>query len=97
MSGSPDIDVAYVAGLARLELTEDEERQFQRQLGDILAFVATLSEIDVEGVEATAHPAPVLDCFREDAVVEGLEREQFLHNAPDSALEQIRVPKVVDS
>ncbi len=97
MSGSPDIDVAYVAALARLELSEEEKVQFQKQLGSILAFVETLSELDVEDVEPTAHPAPVLDCFREDAVVEGLDREDLLRNAPDSALGQIRVPKVVDS
>lgn len=97
MSGSPEIDVAYVAALARLELSAEEKKEFQEQLGGILAFVETLSEIDVEGVEPTAHPAPVLDCFREDVAVEGLAREDFLRNAPDSALDQIRVPKVVDS
>jgi len=97
VSGSPEFDVAYVAALARLELSDEEKEQFQQQLGDILAFVETLSEIEVEGVEPTAHPAPVLDCFREDAAVDGLEREHFLRNAPDSALDQIRVPKVVDS
>ena len=97
MSGNPDIDVAYVAALARLELTADEKAQFQKQLGSILSFVETLSELDVEGVEPTAHPAPVLDCFREDEAIPGLQREAFLKNAPDSALEQVRVPKVVDS
>ncbi|NIP92135.1 MAG: Asp-tRNA(Asn)/Glu-tRNA(Gln) amidotransferase subunit GatC [Akkermansiaceae bacterium] len=91
------MDVGYVAALARLELSEDEKERFQQQLVSILAFVETLSGIDVEGVEPTAHPAPVLDCFREDAAVQGLEREDFLRNAPDSALEQIRVPKVVEA
>ena len=89
--------MAYVAALARLELSEEEKVEFQRQLNDILAFVETLSGIEVEGVEPTAHPAPVHDCLREDVAVEGLDREAFLRNAPDSALDQIRVPKVVDS
>ncbi len=94
--GAPEIDVSYVAGLARLDLTEEEAVQFQKQLGDILAFVDTLSALEVEGVEPTAHPAPVLDAFREDESNEGLSREQFLRNAPDSAMDQVRVPKVVD-
>lgn len=97
MNEPPHIDVSYVAALARLELSSDETERFQRQLDDILAFVETLSELDVAGVEPTAHPVPVHDCFREDEVVAGLERDDLLRNAPDSALDQIRVPKVVDS
>ncbi len=93
----PEIDVGYVASLARLELTEEETAQFQKQLADILAFVDTLSSLEVEGVEPTAHPAPVIDCFREDESDLGLAREQFLRNAPDTAKDQVRVPKVVDS
>jgi len=93
----PEIDVGYVAGLARLDLTGEETVQFQQQLGDILAFVDTLSSLEVEGVDPTAHPAPVLDCYREDEADKGLTREQFLRNAPDIALDQVRVPKVVDS
>lgn len=97
MSESPEIDVGYVAALARLELSDDEKKEFQMQLGNVLGLVETLSEVDVEGIEPTAHPAPVHDCFREDVAVEGLSREDFLRNAPDTALDQIRVPKVVDS
>lgn len=97
MSKSAHIDVAYVAALARLELTAEEQERFQTQLDSILSLVETLSELDVEGIEPTAHPAPVHDCFREDVAVPGLERDHFLRNAPDSALDQVRVPKVIDS
>lgn len=97
MSDSPDFDVSRIADLARLELTAEEATQFQKQLGSIVAFVDTISSLDVEGVEPTAHPAPVFDCFREDVAVAGLERDQFLRNAPDEAMEQVRVPKVVDA
>lgn len=96
-SESDHFSVSKLAALARLDLTDEETSQFQTQLESIVAFVDTLSAIDVEGVEPTAHPAPVLDCFREDVSREGLEREQFLRNAPDTALDQVRVPKVVDS
>lgn len=97
VSDRPDFNVSKIADLARLELTEEEASQFQKQLGSIVAFVDTISSLEVEGVEPTAHPAPVFDCFREDAALPGLERDQFLRNAPDSAFEQIRVPKVVDA
>ena len=93
----PEIDVAYVAGLARLELTEQEAARFQQQLGNIGAFVDTLSSLNVEGVEPTAHPAPLVDCFREDQPATGLQRDHVIRNMPDSALDQVRVPKVVDS
>ena len=96
-SVSDYFSVARIAALARLDLTDEEISQFQTQLESVVAFVDTLSAIDVEGVEPTAHPAPVLDCFREDLSRDGLERDQFLRNAPDTALDQVRVPKVVDS
>tara|TARA_B100000900_G_C20573478_1_gene714332 strand:- start:485 stop:790 length:306 start_codon:yes stop_codon:yes gene_type:complete len=96
-SGSPEIDVRYTADLARLKLTDQEVARFQQQFGDILKLVDTLTKLDVEGVEPTAHPAPVLDIMREDEVEVNLMKDRVLENAPDSALNQIRVPKVVDA
>ena len=96
MSDSSDLDVAYVASLARLDLTADEQARFQEQLGQILSYVETLSKLDVEGIEPTAHPAPVLDRLRPDEAGACLPREAILRNAPDSAMNQIRVPKVVE-
>ena len=96
-SGSPEIDVRYTADLARLKLTDQGVARFQQQFGDILKLVDTLTKLDVEGVEPTAHPAPVLDIMREDEVEVNLMKDRVLENAPDSALNQIRVPKVVDA
>jgi len=90
------IDVTYVADLARLHLSPEEKTRFQEQLDGILSYVETLKQVDVEGVEPTAHPVPVLDRFREDEPRHGLDRDDLLRNAPDSALGQVRVPKVVD-
>lgn len=97
MSEEQEFDVNYAANLARLKLTENERTQFQEQLGRIIKYVDTLSAIDVEGIEPTAHPAPVLDRLREDVAGESLSRESVMRNAPDQALDQIRVPKVVDA
>ena len=93
----PEIDVRYTAGLARLSLTEEEIACFEQQFGEILSLVDTLTTLDVEGVEPTAHPAPVLDVLREDVDSLGLSKNQVLRNSPDSSRDQIRVPKVVDS
>jgi aspartyl-tRNA(Asn)/glutamyl-tRNA(Gln) amidotransferase subunit C len=89
------IDVRYVAGLARLELTEEECSVFQRQLEAILGHVESLTELDVEGIEPTSYPAPVYDVMREDLPAASLPREAVLANAPDQAQDQIRVPKVI--
>ena len=97
MSGEQKFNVAKTATLARLNLTDEESAQFQEQLGRIINHVDALAEIDVEGIEPTAHPAPVLDRLREDEAGESLPQEAILQNAPDQALQQIRVPKVVDA
>jgi aspartyl-tRNA(Asn)/glutamyl-tRNA(Gln) amidotransferase subunit C len=92
---APHIDVRHVARLARLELSDEEVRVFEGQLDAILAHVQQLSELDVEGIEPTAHPAPVFDRTDADEPGPGLERELVLRNAPDQSGGQFRVPKVV--
>ena len=90
------IDVHYVADLARLELTAEESATFPKQLDAILGYIDQLSELDVEGIEPTAHASPVFDRIREDVARPGLKREEFLQNAPDQANDQLRVPKVIE-
>ena len=61
----------------------------------ILGHVATLAELDVSDIEATAHPVPVFGPMRPDEPRESLPPQALLGNAPDQAQGQIRVPKVV--
>jgi aspartyl-tRNA(Asn)/glutamyl-tRNA(Gln) amidotransferase subunit C len=89
------IDVRYVANLARLELTDQEVATFQPQLEAILRHAEALTKIDVSGIEPTAHPAPVFGRMRDDIPHESLPPGAVLQNAPDQAQGQIRVPKVV--
>ena len=89
------IDVRYVANLARLELSDEEVALFQPQLEAILQHVEALTRIDVDGIEPTAHAAPVFDRMRDDTPHESLAPAAVLQNAPDQAQGQIRVPKVV--
>jgi len=91
----PHIDVRYVAELARLELSEEEVAEFQPQLEAIIEHVEALSRLDVDGIEPTAHAAPVFDRMRDDTPGESLPVEAVMRNAPDASQNQIRVPKVV--
>ncbi len=91
------IDVRYVANLARMDLSDEECTTFQGQLDAILGYIEKLQDVDIEGIEPTAHAAPVFDRLREDTSRPGLTQDDLLRNAPESALGQIRVPKVVDA
>jgi aspartyl-tRNA(Asn)/glutamyl-tRNA(Gln) amidotransferase subunit C len=96
MPGAADLDVAYVARLARINLTEEEAKTFQKQLGDVLNYVAKLRQADVSHVEAAAHALPIFNVFREDEPRDWLTAEQALGNAPQKANDLFIVPKVVE-
>ena len=90
------MDVAYVAHLARLDLTAEEAERFQRQLDDILRYVDRLRELDVEGVEPTAHAVPVRNVLRKDEPAEGLAPDEALANAPLARHGLFIVPRIVE-
>lgn len=96
MAGTSDLDVAYVARLARIHLTQDEAKIFQRQLDDVLKYIEKLRQLDVTGIDATAHALPVFNVFREDAPRDWFTAEQALSNAPRQANGLFIVPKVVE-
>ena len=96
MSKAPDLDVAYVAQLARLNLSPEETELFQRQLRDVLNYAGKLSELDVSHIETTAHAVPVFNVFREDEPRDWFTAEQALSNAPAKANNLFIVTKVVE-
>lgn len=96
MSADSEINIDYVANLARLALTPEEKTRYARQLGDILHYVDKLKEVDVTGVEPTAHASPVFNVWREDVPQSGLTAEQALRNAPAQRQNMVVVPKVVE-
>ncbi len=93
---SQDIDVARVCELAHLELPPEELAAFQEQMATIVAYVHKIAELDVEGIEPTVHGQPVLNVFREDEAVAGLDRERVLANAPERVGDEFRVPRIVE-
>ena len=96
MSAQQDFDVKYVAHLARLALSPEEEIKFQAQLGNILGYIAKLNELDVTNVEPTAHAVPLVNVTREDAVRPSLPHEEAMSNAPVKANGLFVVPKIVE-
>jgi len=91
-----ELDVAYVAQLARLRLTADETKLFQKQLGDVLKYAEKLKEVNVEGVEAAAHAVPMFNVFREDNARDWFTATEALNNAPRKANNLFIVTKVVE-
>jgi len=91
-----EIDVKYVARLARIELSAEEERTIADQLGGILGYIEKLKEVDVTGVEPTAHPFPLVNVTRPDEIRESLPTEDALRNAPAKANGLFIVPKIVE-
>lgn len=90
------IDVAYVAELARLDLTEDERGLFQRQLENIVGYVEKINSVNVDGVPPTLHGLELDNALREDEPAPSLDRELALANAPARTGNEFLLPKIVE-
>jgi aspartyl-tRNA(Asn)/glutamyl-tRNA(Gln) amidotransferase subunit C len=95
MAGT-EIDVKYVAHLARLALTPAEEQKIGAKLGNILGYIEKLKELDVSEVEPTAHAVPMVNVTRPDEIRPSLPTEEALRNAPAQANGLFLVPKIVE-
>lgn len=91
-----DFDVKYVAHLARIALTLEEEEKFGAQLTHILGYIEKLNQLDVSEIEPTAHAVPLVNIFRPDEVRPSLPNEDALRNAPAKANGLFMVPKIVE-
>ncbi len=96
MSSVPSLDIDHVARLARLALTPEEKADFARQLDDVLHHIGPLTQVEVSGVEPTAHAYPVYNVWAEDEARPGLSVEAALRNAPARRQNMVAVPKVVE-
>ena len=93
---APQLDIKYVAHLARLQLTPDEEIKLGAQLDGILGYIEKLNELDVTGVEPTAHATPRVNVTRPDEIRPSLPHDDALRNAPAQANGLFMVPKIVE-
>lgn len=88
--------VKKVAKLARLDLKDDEVKEFTAQLESILQYMEKMNQLDTENVEPLAHCLPITNCFREDVIKESLDFQKALANAPQSNGQFFKVPKILD-
>lgn len=93
---SVEIDVKYVAHLARIALTPEEEQKLGAQLGHILGYIEKLKELDVTNVEPTAHAVPLVNVTRPDELRPSLPHDEAMRNAPAQANSLFVVPKIVE-
>jgi aspartyl-tRNA(Asn)/glutamyl-tRNA(Gln) amidotransferase subunit C len=91
-----DIDIAHVARLARLELSESDLDLYRSQLGVILEHAARVQALDTDGVEASAHPLDMTNTFRPDEVRPSLDRDEVLAQAPEARDGYFVVPPALD-
>lgn len=91
-----DLNVKYIAHLARLELTPEEEQKIGAQLGSILGYIEKLKEVDISHVEPTAHAFPMVNVTRADETRPSLSNEEALMNAPAKVNGLFIVPKIVE-
>ena len=96
MPKAEDFNLDHVANLARINLTPEEKTRFASQLGDVLTYIAQLNEVNVDGVEPTAHAFPVVTVWADDVPEAGLSVEDALRNAPEKRDNMFVVPKVVE-
>ncbi len=94
---APKLDVRYVADLVRLKLSDGEIAELQPQLDHVLEYIAQLNEVNVDGIEPTAHASAVYNVFRADVPRDTFTQEQATANAPHSGSGLFIVPKVVES
>jgi len=102
MNPAPDLNIEYVANLARLALTDAEKAKFSEQLGNILHYVEKLKQVDVTGVEPMAHATtiPVVNVWAADVAATAPSPEKALQNAllnaPAQRDNMISIPKVME-
>ena len=91
-----EMDLSRVVKLARIELTPEEQRRLAPQLSEVLKYIEKLNELDVSGVEPTAHATPLSNVMREDEPRDSLSQQDALRNAPKAANGLFVVPKIVE-
>lgn len=88
-------EVAHLADLARIDLSDEELDHLAPQLSVILESVASINEVAAGDIPPTSHALPLTNVFREDVVVPGLTAEQALSGAPEAEEQRFAVPRIL--
>jgi aspartyl-tRNA(Asn)/glutamyl-tRNA(Gln) amidotransferase subunit C len=88
-------DVAHVAKLARLIMSEEELDKFTVQLGQVLDHASDMNALNLDDVVATAHPFGLINVVREDEPRACLEHDAVMAMAPDAEDGRFAVPRIL--
>ena len=88
-------DAAYVARLARIDLTEEELDLYAAQLAAVLEHAASVAALDTADVEPTAHPLPLRNVLREDEPRPSLDHDEVMSQAPAVEAGRFKVPRIL--
>ena len=89
-------DVEYVANLARIKITPQQESSLQEQLSKIISYIDKLKELDVSGLKPARGSHIIRNVFREDKVIPSDCREEILKNSPSREGDYFKIPKVIE-
>ncbi len=89
------VDIAKVAQLARIALSDEELETYGAQLDQILGHAERIQAMPTDGVPPTAHPYPMTNSFRADEITPSLDRDEVLAQAPDAVDGYFRVPRIL--
>lgn len=96
MSAISRDDVAHLAELAHIAMSDAELERMAGELDSIVDAIASVSEVAGENIPATSHPIPLQNVFRDDVVGQTLTQEEALQNAPDAQDGRFKVPAILD-
>ena len=90
-------DVEYVASLAQLTLDDEAKQRLLKEMGELLAYMDKLNELDTDGIEPMMHVLDISNVYREDVVTGSLDHDAALRNAPKTDGEYFLVPRILDT
>lgn len=90
-------DIKTIARLSRLEVSEENMPQLERELSDILSYVEQLNELNLDGVETMAHAVPLQNVLRADQVKPSIDHDKALSTSPVEDDGYFAVPRVVQN
>lgn len=89
-------DVEYAAQLAKLSLTDEEEKSYEKDLNSILGYMEKLNKLNTDNADIIVNPVYIENRFREDEVEESLDEKNVIKNSPQNLEEYIVVPKIIE-
>ena len=89
-------EILHIAKLANLNLKEEEIATYMENLEEILNFANVVNKAPIQGLEETIAINEAYNVFRKDEIIQTIEREELLQNAPEQQEGMFKIPKVIN-